>query len=396
MKKLLVLGDGYLQTTIIKRAKEMGLYVIACDMTLGNPGEKLADRFYNVSTTDFDAVLKIAEEEKIDGILTYASDVSAPTVSYVAEKMGLPCNPYQTVNIMTHKDLFHPFLKQNNFLIPKSAVVESEEDIRNFFDSVQGSIMIKPTDSSASRGVNRIDRPEDISTYFEEAKKYSRSKTIVVEEFIQRKGYQVAGDAFVVDGQVAFFGLANEHFDETCNPFVPIGESFPSVITESQRNKAKQKVQEALSILKYKDGAVNLDFMFDSNDEVFIIELGPRNGGNLITDAILLSNGVDLAECTIKAALGEDNSALVDKPMERCISSYVWHSTKDGVFDQLLLSDELQKRVVRNDMFVLKGQPIYRYRNGSFGLGFALIEYDNVDQMTYMMDHMNEYYRVKC
>lgn len=396
MKKIMVLGDGYLQTTIIRKAKDMGIEVVACDMVRGNPGEKYADKFYCVSTTDVDKILEIAQKEKINGILTYASDVSALTVAYVAEKMGLPGNSYHTVEIMTHKDLFHPYLKEKGFLIPRSTVVKNIEDVENFLMLVNGPIMIKPTDSSASRGVNRIDHATQIEAYFQEAKKYTRSNVIVVEEFIKRKGYQVAGDAFVVEGKIAFFGLANEHFDNTCNPFVPIGESFPSVITDIQRDKAKEKVQEALDLLQYKNGAVNLDFVFDENDDVFIIELGPRNGGNLITDAIFLSNGVDLAKCTINAALGEDNSWLFDKKMENFVSSYVWHSKKEGIFEELLISNELEKKIVRSDLFVKRNDPVHKYLNGSFGLGFALIEYKNCEEMLYMMDHMNEFYEIKC
>lgn len=76
------------------------------------PGHKFAHEFHNVSTTDKDAILKLAKELKVDGIVAYASDPSAPTQAYVANKLGLPSNPYESVEILARKDLFREFLKK--------------------------------------------------------------------------------------------------------------------------------------------------------------------------------------------------------------------------------------------------------------------------------------------
>ena len=105
MKKLLILGAMEMHVPLIKRAKEMGNYVITVDYIPENPGHKLADEAYYDSTTDLDAVLKLSKKLNIDGIMTYNSDPAAPTAAYVAEKLGLPGNPYQSVKIMSEKNL---------------------------------------------------------------------------------------------------------------------------------------------------------------------------------------------------------------------------------------------------------------------------------------------------
>ncbi len=396
MKKILILGDGYLQITVIKAAKRLGCYVIGCDMKTGNPGEQYLDEFYNISTTDTDQVLALAKRLNIDGILTYASDVSALTVAYVAEKLGLPGNPPATVNTMSHKELFHPFLKEHGFKVPTAAGVHSVEEVYSFFDRAGGNIMVKPNAASGSKGVTHVTEREKLEEAYHEARKYSKDNdVIIVEEFIQRTGYQIAGDAFVADGRIAFFGLADEHFDRLSNPLVPIGESFPSTISDSRREKARAEIQRALSVLGYQNGAVNLDFMFDENGDVIILELGPRNGGNLITDAICLSCGVDLGEYTVKAALGEDISDLRDQEMKRNISSYVWHSFRDGIFKELSISPELQKRILLSELFTKPGEEVKRYNNGSFAMGVALFEFDDVQQMNDMIEHMEAYCSVE-
>ena len=90
MKKILLLGGSAQQVVAIETAKKLGYYTILCDFLDDNPGQFVADKFYLVSTTNKEAVLNVAEREKIDGILAYASDPAAPTAAYVAEKMGLP------------------------------------------------------------------------------------------------------------------------------------------------------------------------------------------------------------------------------------------------------------------------------------------------------------------
>lgn len=395
MRKLMCLGGNYFQMTLVKAAKRLGCHVIDVDYLPGNPAHKYADEYHNISTLDMEAVLKLAKDKKIDGIVSYASDVSAPTAAYVAQEMGLAGNPYGSVRIMARKDLFHPFLREHGLYAPRSAKVQDEDGIRDFLEAAGRPIMLKPPSGSGSKGVSRIDCPGQVSAAFKEARKYAPSGMLAVEEFVQREHYQVAGDAFIVNGKVAFFGIANEHFDGSCSPLVPVGESFPADLDGKRRHKARAEIQKAVDALHLKNGAVNLDFMFTEDGDVFIIELGPRNGGNLITDAILLSSGVDLAEYTVKAALGESLSGLEEKKMGRFIASYIYHSPKDGAYMGLDMDRWLEKKIIRSDIFVGQGSQVRRYLNGGFGIGAALFEFSSKEEMLYTMDHMGEFCRVQ-
>lgn len=119
--------------------------------------------------------------------------------------------------------------------------------------------MVKPVDSSGSKGVTKISRADDFLNAYQSAMNYSRSKKIIVEEFIQRKKYQIAGDAFLVDGKIKFFGFMDEHFDKLCNPLVPIGETYPSTFSEKEKIIAKTEIQRFMSLLGMKFNAINLD-----------------------------------------------------------------------------------------------------------------------------------------
>ena len=114
-----MLGGSLAQVPSIKKAKEMGLYVITCDYLPGNPGHRFADEYYNVSTTDKEQVLELAKTLDLDGVVCYASDPAAPTAAYVAEALGLPTSPYRSVDILCNKYKFRKFLKEHGFCTPK-------------------------------------------------------------------------------------------------------------------------------------------------------------------------------------------------------------------------------------------------------------------------------------
>lgn len=393
-KKIMLLGGNFYQMTATKAAKEMGCYVISVDYLPNNPAHKYADEYHNVSTTDKEAVLQLAQKLKIDGIVSYASDVSAPTAAYVAEKMGLPTNPYDSVYLMTRKDLFRPFLEKHQFHVPKGKGFTNKIEAKAFFDTLKKPVMIKPVDASGSKGVSKIEKEEEFSAAYELALSYSSAKTVVIEEFLQKEGYQIAGDGFLVDGELQFAGLMNEHFDRLCNPLVPIGESYPSILSEPLKKKAKCEIQRLLQLLGMKMGAVNLDFIVDKTGEVFILEIGPRNGGNLITDAIRLASGVDLANYTIKAALGMDCHSLVEQPIHTYVSSYIVHTIQDGIYDYIELKNGIEADLIKSHLFVKEGEKISRFEHGGYGIGAMLIQHKNIEEMCYRMDHMEEFIRV--
>lgn len=395
MKKIMMLGGNYFQMTATKAAKDLGHYVISVDYLPDNPAHKLADEYHNVSTVDKEAVLKLAQELKIDGIVSYASDVSAPTAAYVAEKMGLPTNPYESVMILTHKDLFRPFLIEHGFNSPKSKGFADLSEALEFFKTLGKPAMVKPSDSNGSKGATRVDDEADFEAAFNKAMSFSRQKIVIVEEFLIRDGHQIAGDGFIVNGELVFAGFMSEHFDKLCNPLVPIGESYPSYLSDELKAKAKAEIDRLMKLLGMKFGAINMDFIVDSKGDVYIIEIGPRNGGNLITDVIREASGVDLAKCTVQAALGLDLGEDLSKPITKYVSSYVVHSLKNGIYEGTEISDSIKDDIILFKDLTDVGAPVERFDNAALGTGAMLIKYDSIDEMVRRMDNMEEYIKVR-
>lgn len=393
-KRIMMLGGNYFQMTATLAAKRLGHYVISVDYLPENPAHKFADEYHNVSTIDKEAVLSLARRLKIDGIISYASDVSAPTAAYVAEQLGLPTNPYDSVMILTHKDLFRRFMREHGFRMPRGESFTDRENARAFFLTLPRPVMVKPIDSSGSKGVVKVFLDEEFDAAWDEALSYSIEKHVIVEEFIQRQGYQIDGDGFLVDGEIRFFGVMDQHNDLTCAPHTPIGLSYPSIQPVSIRQEAKREIQKIFDLLHMKMGAFNFEYIVNDKGQVYILEIGPRNGGNLIPDTLKEACGVDLAEYTVRIALGEPCTGLKELPPRSCATSYILHSTQDGSYRGLEIPDFIEEKIIKKAVFVAPGDPVKCFRNSGMGIGAMVLTFSNVEEMCSCVDHMNDHIKV--
>ena len=396
MKKILMLGGAMQQIFAIKKAKEMGFYVITCDYLPDNPGHQYADEYHNISTTDIDGVLALAKKLQIDGIVAYASDPAAPTAAYVAEKMGIPGNPYESVKILTEKDLFRKFLAENGFNTPLASGYNTFEEAYEDIDKFKFPVMVKPVDSSGSKGVVKIYDKSELRAAVEEALMYSRNKRFIVEEFIVKKGYQVSGDGFSVDGRLVFTSYGNELYSgKGMREYVALGEFWPSFLTDEQKEKVDSELQKLITALGMKTSAYNIEVILDEDDNVYILELGPRNGGSYIPQLIRYATGVDLVEYTIKAAVGLDCRDLEMKKSEGVFSNYMILSTASGRFEKIEFDEKFEKENLI-DVFCTykKGDEVTAYKNTSHSLGTIIFKAKTVEEMIDITNNMEKYYRV--
>jgi biotin carboxylase len=393
-KKILFLGASAHQVPPIIYAKNQGHYVITADYLPTNPGHKLADEWHKVSTTDLNSVLVLSKKLKIDGIVSYASDVAAPSQAYVAEKMSLVGNPYESVLILTQKDLFRNFLMKHDFLVPNSNSFYNLNEAKCWLDKITLPVIVKPVDSSGSKGVTKIITSEQLDSAFEIALQFSRKKKIIIEEFVIRDGNQIAGDGFVVNSKLVFRCWANEHFDKLVNPLVPIGESFPSIMSKHRQNEAHLETQRLLELLKIKNGALNFDFHYNLKGNFSFIELGPRNGGNLIPEVIREATGVDLIKYTVDSALGFDCSNLKMKSTKGYYSSYLLHAIENGIFKKVFYSDEIRKNILKENIYVKTGEKVCKLSNSNHVLGSMIMKFKTQKEMLDKMNNMEKYLKV--
>lgn len=397
LKKILLLGGSAQQVVAIEKAKELGFYTVLCDFLPDNPGQFSADKFYLVSTTDKDAVLAVAKKENIGGVLAYASDPAAPTAAYVAEKLHLPTNPYKSVDILCNKDKFRAFLSENGFNTPRAKSYtqadEAVSDIKN--GCFKLPVIIKPTDSSGSKGVVKCESAEDVKNSFDYTMSFSHCKKIIVEEYIEKFGYQIAGDGLSVDGNLVFRCFANDHFDVNCvNPFVPISASFPYNMSDDIQKKIHMEIQRLITLLNMKNCTYNFDIRIDKDNNVYLMEIAPRDGGNYIPQIIKYATGVDLIEYSVKLAMGVSVEIPEMVKMDGFWSYYAVHSPNDGILDCVEISPICQNKIVENHLLKQNGDFVYAFSGANTTLGCLIMRFDSMDEMLDLMDHSEKWINV--
>lgn len=387
-----MLGGSSQQVPAIKAAKEMGYYTVLIDYLPDNPGQYVADKWYQESTTDVETVYKIAKDEDVAGILPYASDPAALPAAIVAERLGLPTNPSSSVEILGIKHKFRQFLHDNGIPSPKTYVFTPDTDIeiiRSNLGKLKLPIVIKPTDSSGSKGVSFLNDLTDITTPISHADSYSRNKLLIAEEYIQRGfPYVIGGDIFVEDGNIILFGnMACQRMNNGSN-LIPIGKKKPDGLNALQSQRLKQALQNLITKLGIKFGELNIEVIIDTEDNPIFLEVGPRAGGNMIPIQLSDAFGIDLIKANIAAAMGEP-AGLAPKEPSDCYLTYVLHSLKDGIYDSVKYSEELDPYIYRKVHYKTKGDKVECFDGAGKALGIVFMKFPDVDTMNTIQDQLD-------
>lgn len=389
-KKLLLLGGSAQQIIAVKRAKELGYFTILCDYLPDNPAQNFADKFYLVSTTDRQAVLAVAKKEKIDGVVAYASDPAAPTAAFVAEKLCLATSPLKSVETLCNKDMFRNFLRNNGFNTPATFSFEDRESAILQAKKFPYPVIVKPVDSSGSKGTTVLRNCNDLEKAVDFAFEFTRAGRIIVEEFVEKKHpYLIGGDIFVINGKIEMWGLLNCHRDNNANPLVPAGKSYPLAIEESDIENVKQTLQKIVDCLEIKNSAMNVELVVDKNNQVWPIDIGPRNGGNMIPDLLGLIFGVDVVELTIKCAMNEKIQNNIGSGIP-FYATHNLHSVKTGILEKITFDADLEPFIIRKEIYRQKGDTVEYFDNSTKALGIIFLKFESQDQMLHNLEGINQ------
>lgn len=392
-----MLGGSAQQVIAIKTAKQLGYYTVLCDYLPDNPGQYEADKFYAVSTTDADAVYRIAREEKVNGILAYASDPAALPAAMVAEKLGLPTNPSESVAVLGVKHKFRQFLAEHGFACPKVYTFHPDDDMEEIKVAVKDfsfPVVVKPTDSSGSKGVSILKDTRDLDKAIGEASGYSRNKTLIIEEFIE-SGFPavIGGDIFVWNGKIILYGEMSCLRDDDGKGLIPIGEKKPSGLNDNQVQRVHHELQRLISMLDIRFGEMNIELLLDRNDNVHFLEVGPRAGGNMIPLQLSDAFGTDLVKANVLVAMGE-NSQIEGIPREGCFVTYVLHSHKDGIFAGVDFSSEIAPYIYRKVIYKREGEPVEIFDGAGKAIGIIFLYFHNERQVEDFCERKDELVKV--
>lgn len=312
MDKLVIIGANDFQNQLILKAKNLGYETHVFAWKENAIGEKTADYFYPISIIAKEEILKKCQKIKPIGVCSIASDLATITVNYVAENLGLTCNPTSHVLYYTNKFEMRKKLKENDIDVPEFINVSNDKSTWNL-EKLIFPVIVKPTDRSGSRGITKVYNTEEVEDAVLYAIKDSFEDRAIIEEYID--GDEYSCECISYKGKHYFLSFTKKY--TTGSPhFIETGHSEPSDINQDYQEDIKNEIFKALTALNIQNGASHTEFKIDKNGKIKIIEIGARMGGDCIgSDLVRISTGMDFMKMVIDVACGKKpDFTIINKP----------------------------------------------------------------------------------
>lgn len=396
-KRIMLLGGLRYLLPVIEVAHKQDYHVITADYLPSNIAHKYSDEYVNVSIVDKEAVLKAAQELRIDGIMSFACDPGVMAASYVQNQMGLPSfGPYESVEILQNKDKFRAFLTNHGFNVPVAKGFDNVDSAMEEAEAFPWPVIVKPTDSAGSKGCSRVDSIEKLRPALEKAMSSSISKHVIVEEFLEKQGFSSDSDSMSIDGKLVFTNFSAQRFDPaSSNPFTPASYSWPSSFSAEQKSVLISEIQRLITLLDLKTAVFNIEALIGKNEKPYLMELTPRGGGNRLCEMLKYVTGVDLITAITRYIAGDSLLELVKQ--EECIGHWaeiILHSNQDGEFNRIEIDSQLPATIVENDLWVKPGDRIDSFHGANAAIGTLVLRFDDQRELDYWLANQDQWLKV--
>lgn len=400
MKKIMLLGGSRYLLPVIKTAHELGLYVITCDYLPDNTAHKYSDEYCNISIIDKDAVLECAKERNIDGIMSFACDPGVVTAAYVAEKMGLPFQgSYESTVILQDKGLFRKFLMDNGFNTPRAKRYSDRSKPFEDIDFFTWPVIVKPVDSAGSKGVNKVDTPEELDKAISAALKESHNGAFIIEDFLTFEGYHSSTDPFTVNGELKFATYSDQLFDpEADNPYTPAFIIWPSSMREQHQKYLTDEIQRLMKLLHMDTGIYNIETCVGSDGSPYIMEVSPRGGGCKIAELQKMAFGVDLIENEVRKAVGMPIIEIAQSGCDGYWCEMVVHArpSQSGILKSITIDPDIERKYVKLvDISAKKGDIVKPFTGANMSLGDMFLRFESREELDMVMARAKDWLHIE-
>ncbi len=380
MKKLMVMGAGIYQVPLIKKAKEMGIHTIAVSIPGNYPGFAVADEICHINTVDYDEVLRVAREKKIDGIVTAGTDVAVITIGKVCDEMGLCGLSFEAAKVAADKMLMKERYEACGVRTARYRKVYFEEDVQEAIQDLEYPLIFKAVDSSGSRGITRVNTPADIERAVEAVKKTTRKKYYIVEEFII--GEEFGAQAFVFGGKVQFV-LPHGDYVFVGDTGVPVGHFAPYELDDELLADVYDQTEKAVKAMGLDNCAINADFIMKDH-KTYVLEIGGRSGATCLAELVSIYYGYDYYEKIIQAALGIQPEFPQDQAVPN--ASKLLMSDRDGVIRSMANHNAPDERIYEIMFDYTVGDSVKKFHVGPNRIGHVITKGKTLQEATDALD----------
>ena len=367
MKKIMILGAGIYQVPLIKTAKKLGYYTIVVSIVGNYPGFEFADEVYYEDTTNYQKILTIAQDEKIDGIVTAGTDVAVPTIGKVCDSLGLKGISFESAKIAYNKMLMKKAFEEYGVRTARFREVPFDSEIiKKEVENLSLPLMFKAVDTSGSRGIIRVNSYDEFPEAMEYTKKATKLDYFIIEEFVE--GEEFGAQAFVLDGKIQFI-LPHGDYVFKGDTGVPVGHYAPYSVSEEVLQDTSVQLKNAIDAMKLNNCAINADFIL-SNGQVYVLEIGGRSGATCLAELTSIYFDFDYYEKMLQVAIGEKVS--FESQSKTPNASMLLTSSKSG----RIVTQEVEKiddsNVVEIQFDYQKGDHVNIFKVGPDRMGHVI------------------------
>ena len=381
MKKLMILGAGIYQVPLIKTAKEMGLYTIVVSIPGHYPGFELADKVYYENTVDYEKILEIARNEKIDGILTAGTDVAVITIGRVCDALRLTGLSFEAAHIASNKLLMKEKYEAAGVRTARFRKISTKEQhLSEKLAELRFPLIFKAVDTSGSRGIMRVDCSEEFIAARDNVVKYTKLDYYIVEEYIE--GEEFGAQAFIRDGKIQFI-LPHGDYVFHGDTGVPVGHFAPYDLKPEVIEDAKKQLTKAALAMGLNNCAINADFIL-SNDKVYVLELGGRSGATCLAELVSIYYGYNYYEKMIRVALGQKVSFESSQAVPN--ASKLLMSDKKGVISLIKNENEQDDRICEIQFDYQVGEMVRAFHVGPDRIGHIVTKGKTLSEAVEVLD----------
>ena len=396
-KRLMLLGGLRYLLPVIEEAHRLGAYVITADYLPDNIAHKYSDEYCNVSIIDKEAVLQAAQELEIDGILSHAVDPGVVSAAYVAEKMGLPfqCS-YEAACILQDKSLFRKFLSDNGFNCPHAKGYNNVEEALKDVDYYNWPVIVKPVDSAGSKGVTKVDFPDELPEAISTALASSISKNFIIEDFLEKDGFSAGSESFVVDGKLLYNGFYDQYFDnEAVNPFTPSAEVWPSMMAVEHQEEIKRELQRLIDLLGITTGLFNVECRVCKNGTAYLMEVSPRAGGNRLAEMLNYAADVNINEAETRKALGLPLGDVHEPNYKGHYAIKVLYSEHEGIFNGIEIDETFRKEhVIEEEIRIQIGDKVNSFAGANAAFGTLFLRFNTREDLANALENQTSWLKI--
>lgn len=279
-KKLFELGTTMGSVQMVEYAKANGAYVIVADIDQPekSAAKRIADKTYVCDLQDVDGLIDIAQNEKIDGVVTGASEAILQSCRKIAEKLGLPVYFTEELwNRFMRKDSFRGLCNKYGVSTPVTYYVGKADKIGDVSEYIY-PVIVKPVDASSNAGISICYDADKLVDALRHASDFSKTNTIIVEQYID--GEEISCTYVIHDhvAKMVCMGTKYPYVDENGMRALANAYLYPSPSIDVYMEQEDEKIRKMLVEEGINNCTVFVQGIY-KDDRCYIFEAGLRMEG---------------------------------------------------------------------------------------------------------------------